>query len=139
EREELNSLYDLSDAYVSLHRAEGYGLTLLEAMRFGKPAIATAYGGNVDFMTEDNTYLVRSKMAEVRADWGPYKKGWAWAEPDLEHAAALMLDVYQNRAEAIRRGAAGRSDVLQNLGPAVVGGMMTERLARILAFTDSQD
>ena len=53
------------DCYVSLHRSEGFGLTPAEAMYLGKPVIATAYGGVMEFMTPENAYLVDHTMTRV--------------------------------------------------------------------------
>jgi len=60
-RDEVYSLLDISDAYVSLHRSEGYGLTMVEAMSLGKPVICTNYSGNTDFTKENNSFLVNYK------------------------------------------------------------------------------
>ena len=58
DRPDLCALLNAADCYLSPHRAEGYGLTLLESMALGKPVIATAYSGNMDFMTADNSYPI---------------------------------------------------------------------------------
>lgn len=108
-REEMNALMYHADCYVSLHRSEGFGLTMAEAMSFGKPVIATAYSGNLDFMNANNSYLVQYEPVELEQDYGPYKKGNVWAEPDLEHAARLMRYVYENQPEAKAIGEKGRS------------------------------
>jgi len=134
-REALNALYYLCDCYVSLHRAEGFALTPAEAMCAGKPVIATAYGGNTDFMTPENSYLVNYRLQELERDYGPYKKGWTWADPDLDEAAALMRRVFERRDEAEATGRRAREDILRLLHPAVVGGLMKERL---LTIADSQ-
>ena len=76
---------------MSLHRSEGFGLTLAEAMHAGKPTIATAYGGNVDFMDNETSCLIDYKLIELERNFGPYMKGAVWAEPDVEAAAAAML------------------------------------------------
>ena len=60
------------DCYVSLHRSEGFGLTMAEAMYFGRPVIATGYSGNLDFMTEENSYLVPHTLVEIGPDANPY-------------------------------------------------------------------
>ncbi len=65
DRRELYSLFTACDAYASLHRSEGFGLTMAEAMALGKPVIATAYAGNMDFMTEENSYLVPYRLMEI--------------------------------------------------------------------------
>ena len=62
---ERNALMASADAYVSLHRSEGFGLTMAEAMTVGKPVIATGYSGNLDFMTEENSFLVHYKVGVV--------------------------------------------------------------------------
>lgn len=95
-------------AYVSLHKAEGLGLTLAEAMAWGKPVIATRYGGVMQFMNDDNGLLVGWKPGSVPERMGPYEKGLRWAEPDLDEAAALMRLVVEHpeRARAVGERAA---------------------------------
>jgi len=89
------SLYASSDVLVSLHRAEGLGLSLLEAMALGRPVIATGFSGNMDFTTDDNSCLVGYEMTPVVASTQyAYSKAFAgdqeWAEPDVDEAAAHM-------------------------------------------------
>ncbi|MBK2297096.1 glycosyltransferase family 4 protein [Francisella philomiragia] len=95
-RQELISLFNASDVYVSLHRAEGLGLGMLEAMSLGLPVVATAYGGNLEFMNEGNSFLVDYTMTTVQEDFGAYKAGWQWADPDINLASEYMLLLYQN-------------------------------------------
>ena len=95
--DEKNALIAACDCYVSLHRAEGLGLTLAEAMTLGKPVIATGYSGNRHFMTDENSFLVDYKLTQVSGDSGPYPSDGRWAEPDLNHAAQLMR-TYRIRA-----------------------------------------
>ena len=104
---EKNAMIANCDCYVSLHRSEGLGLTMAEAMYFGKPVIATAYSGNLDFMTEGNSYLVPFKMTEIGPDAEPYPADKQWAEPDLDAAAAVMREVYE-RPEGATDGAGAR-------------------------------
>ena len=92
---EIATLYASCDVLVSLHRAEGLGLSLLEAMALGKPVVATGWSGNMDFMTPDNSFPVDFTMTQVRASTQPaYGKGMSgtqmWAEPDLPGAARIM-------------------------------------------------
>jgi len=94
------------DCYVSLHRSEGLGLTMAEAMRCGKPVIATGYSGNVDFMNAENSYLCRFSMTPVGAGAEPYSPSALWAEPDIGHAASLMRHVHSNPEEAAAKGRA---------------------------------
>ena len=76
-REELNGLIAACDRYVSLHRSEGLGLTLAEAMMLGKPTIATAYSGNLDFMDENNSLLVGYDLIEIESMPVPTRKAIA--------------------------------------------------------------
>ena len=78
----LGASWRMADCYVSLHRSEGLGLTMAESMVLGKPVIATAYSGNLDFMTEENSFLVPYSWTEVPRGAGPYPAGARWAEPD---------------------------------------------------------
>ena len=134
-RDEVNALYRLSDCYVSLHRSEGFGLTPAEAMAIGKPVIATGYGGNMDFMTEENSYLVRYNLIELDRDHTPYQKGWVWADPDLDHAAELMRCVYDDRQRAAAIGTKAAADISRLLGANAVSKAMRDRLLAIAAET----
>ena len=104
---EMAALFRRADCYVSLHRAEGFGLTLAESMALGKPVIATGFSGNTDFMTPANSYLVDWTLTDVGPDAEHYPEDGTWAEPSLEHAAQLLREVYGDR-EA-RRALAARA------------------------------
>jgi glycosyltransferase involved in cell wall biosynthesis len=119
------------DAYVSLHRAEGLGLTLLEAMALGKPVIATAWSGNTDFMSVANSYPVRYSLVPLERNVGPYPAGALWAEPEVDHAAELMRRVFEDRDEAAATGAAGRAEIEANYFAAPVARLIAQRLALI--------
>jgi hypothetical protein len=107
----LQAMIGLCDCYVSLHRAEGFGLTIAEAMAQGRPAIATGYSGNLEFMTEENSLLVGHRLVPVGADAAFYSSVGRWADPDLEHAAALMREVFEHREAAAARAARGVEDI----------------------------
>lgn len=95
------------DGLVSLHRSEGLGLHLAEAMWLGTPVVATGYSGNLDFMDDDNSLLVGWSPTEVEDGGGVYPSGSRWAEPDLDHAAECLrrlLDDDRLRAELATRG-----------------------------------
>src|SRR5262249_52403809 len=76
--QQKNALLGICDCYVSLHRSEGFGLTMAEAMGLEKPVIATGYSGNVDFMTPHNSFLVDYVTGSVPAGCAPYPVGSAW-------------------------------------------------------------
>jgi len=130
---EMAALFARADCYVSLHRSEGFGLTLAEAMALGKPVIATGYSGNTDFMTPANAYLVDWTLREVGPDAEHYPADGHWAEPSTEHAAALMREVWEDREGARRRGARARADVEATLSARAVGAVARARLERIAA------
>jgi glycosyltransferase involved in cell wall biosynthesis len=132
-REEIDAMVQLADCYVSLHRSEGFGLTMGEAMSHGKPVIATGYSGNMDFMTAANSLAVRHRLIEIDRDHGPYKRGMVWADPDLDHAAELMRWVQANRERARALGERARADIRAQLAPATVGAQVRARLQHIAA------
>ena len=113
EGERLTALTARCDCYVSLHRSEGFGLTIAEAMAFGKPAIATAYSGNLAFMDAQSSYLVPYTLTALEHSVGPYPVGTVWAEPDLDAAANLLREVFDDPEGARARGEAGRAAVAE--------------------------
>ncbi len=110
-RTELGSLMASADCYVSLHRSEGFGLTMAESMALGKPVIATGYSGNLDFMTDENSFLVPFSWTRVPPGADPYPAGSRWAEPDLDAAAAIMRTVVESPDQARAVAVRGREDV----------------------------
>jgi glycosyltransferase involved in cell wall biosynthesis len=128
---ETGTLTALADCYVSLHRSEGFGLTIAEAMALGKPTIATAYSGNLEFMTEENSYLCPSQVAKVGPDHEPYPAESYWSEPDLEEAARLLRHVYEQPEEANARGVRAASDIRSLHNPAVAAAIISARIAAI--------
>jgi glycosyltransferase involved in cell wall biosynthesis len=132
DKPDLNALLRMCDCYVSLHRSEGFGLTMAEALHYGKPTIATAYGGNLEFMNVNNSYLVPFREVEIERTCGPYGRGWEWAEPDTGVAADLMRFVYENPDEARATGRRGAADIRRTLDPRATGELMKERLERLV-------
>jgi glycosyltransferase involved in cell wall biosynthesis len=130
-RAELTALIATADCYVSPHRSEGFGLTLLEAMALGKPVVATNYSGNVDFMTAANSYPIDYRLLALTRDYGPYMRGAEWAEPDLDQMAGAIRDVVAHPDEARARGARARADVERDWSPAATARHVRERLESI--------
>jgi glycosyltransferase involved in cell wall biosynthesis len=129
--QELGSVMAACDCYVSLHRAEGFGLTMAEAMAIGKPVIATGYSGNVDFMNSENSYLIDYAMGRVGAECEIYPPEGEWADPSVEHAAELMRRVRSDPEGARRRGARAAEDIAQKLSPHATGEAMRSRLEEL--------
>lgn len=98
--EAMEDLYLRHDVYLSLHRSEGFGLTILEAMRYGLHAVATGWSGNMDFMTGELAHAVPCALVPMAVPSGPCKGLRArWAEPDVEAAAAILRELHQELAE----------------------------------------
>lgn len=131
DRPALNRLLDSVDCFVSLHRAEGFGLVNAEAMVRGKAVIATAWSGNMDFMDARNSLPVDYRLLTLEADVGPYARGQRWAEPDLDDAAAQMDRVATDGALRQRLGERARADAAALLAPPVVARRIEARLAAI--------
>ncbi|HMP74647.1 MAG TPA: glycosyltransferase, partial [Kiritimatiellia bacterium] len=134
-RPQLNGLFNVVDAYASLHRSEGFGLTLAESMALAKPVLGTAWSSTLDFMTPRNSYLVDYTLTELDRDYGPYKKGQVWAEPDLHHAATLLADIVNHPQEAAARARRAQADIQTNYSPTVIGQRIRSRLTHILQTT----
>jgi glycosyltransferase involved in cell wall biosynthesis len=107
-----NALIGLCDCYVSLHRSEGFGLTMAEALALGKPVVATGYSGNLHFMTRENSYLVDYVSVPIPAGCDPYPVTGTWADPDLHQAADRLREVYERPDIAAAKAQRGREDVL---------------------------
>jgi hypothetical protein len=96
---ELLALFKACDCLVSLHRAEGFGRCIAEALLLSKQVIATEFSGNLDFCHEPRVALVRHSMRKVEAKDYMWGEGQMWAEPDLDHAAELMRSIWQEPRE----------------------------------------
>jgi glycosyltransferase involved in cell wall biosynthesis len=93
----MADLYAQADIYISLHRSEGYGLTIQEAMQYGLPVIATGYSGNTEFMRGEQCFAVPYTLAPVHDPQGAYTAPDAmWAEPDVGRAAGMLREVMEN-------------------------------------------
>jgi glycosyltransferase involved in cell wall biosynthesis len=130
-RDEKNCLIATCDAYVSLHRSEGFGYTLAEAMALGRPVIATDWSGNTDFMTPSNSYPVGYRLRELGQDYGPYASDQLWADPDLDEAARAMREVYEQPQQARRKGERGREEVSARFSASAVARIIGRRIELI--------
>lgn len=105
-------LYAACDVFISLHRAEGYGLPMAEAMAMGRAVVGTAWSGNLDFMRAGNAALVDYTLVEIKDPQGVYA-GSTWAEPSVAHAAEWLERLYASPAlRAELGGAAAQSMTL---------------------------
>ena len=129
--QQTHALIATADCFVSLHRAEGLGLGPAEAMARGKPVIATRYSGNLDFMTDANSYLVDHALCKVGPGCWPYPEEAHWADVDLDHAARLMREVFDDQAAAGERGARAAVEIMNSHSLEVAGRSMRTRLEHV--------
>jgi glycosyltransferase involved in cell wall biosynthesis len=131
----LPSLYAACDAYVLPSRGEGWGLPYLEAMCMARPVIGTRWSGNLEFMNDENAYLIDvDGVVPVDAEQlrdSPLYAGQCWAEPSLRHTQDLLRRVYENRDEARLRGKAAREDVLRRWTTAHQAGRIRSHLEEL--------
>jgi glycosyltransferase involved in cell wall biosynthesis len=130
-RAEVDTLMSLADCFVSLHRSEGFGFGMAEAMALGKPVIGTDYSGNTDYLSEQTGFPVSYRLVPVPSGTYPGHEDQVWAEPDLEHAAWLMRRVAAGNGNAAERVAAGRRSMAENHSAAAVGRQCRDRLERL--------
>jgi glycosyltransferase involved in cell wall biosynthesis len=127
-RARVNGLLSACDAIVSLHRSEGFGLILAEAMSLGKPVVATGWSGNMDFMNVGNSCPVRYELVPLDRSYVHVQEGQQWAEPDLDHAAHLMRRIFDDSAYRTHIGNAARNAIRTQFSPEVAGLRYRRRL-----------
>lgn len=96
--EENLKLMNTADVFVSLHRAEGFGLNIYDSMTIGKRTITTGYSGNMQFQDQKTSNLVNFKRVPFKKIYSTYKISSFWAEPSIEDAANRMRKVFQESA-----------------------------------------
>lgn len=135
-RKKSYGLIQACDCYVSLHRSEGLGLTMAEAMLMSKPVIATNYSGNRDFMAESCSMLVDYRMKPLRGTcpeyvYHIYGEHSSWADPCVEHAASWMRWAYENQDDARSMGGVGQQYATCTLCPENTGRRLRTRIEEI--------
>ncbi len=130
-RDRVLDLMAAADVYVSLHAAEGFGLTLLEAMALGTPVIATAYSGSMDFTTEANSWLVDYDLMATTEQTGPYPPGSVWASPRVDSAVDYMRAVAADRSAVAAKAERARTDALAATSLDAYAARLDEQLRRV--------
>jgi glycosyltransferase involved in cell wall biosynthesis len=131
-RDRLLGLQSVVDCYVSLHRAEGFGFGMIEAMYQRKPVIATGYSGNLEFMTRENSCLVDYTLVPVsKGEYVCDDERFRWADPDIDHAAFHMSRLVRDETLRTRMAERGHRDISQRFSPDRIGALMRKRLVDI--------
>ena len=130
-RYDLIDLFKVSDCFVSLHRAEGFGRGPAEAMLLGKPTIVTNYSGNLEFCNEQNCCLVNYKLIPIESDQYVMPAGQMWADPDENHAAQYMQKLVQDPVYAKEVGDHARDYMVKNFNAEIIGNKYRKRLAEL--------
>lgn len=139
-KDDVMELYGCCDCFVSLHRAEGFGRGIAEALTLNLDVIATGYGGNVEFCEAANASLIRYQLVSLEPDDYVEAGNNYWAEPDLDAAANAM------RSVALKRSARSTADdssdyktALEALfSPTVIGNRYRTRLEMLATAMGSQ-
>lgn len=129
----LNYVISNCDSYISLHRSEGFGLTMAEAMYFGKPVIATGYSGNLEFMNDDNSFLVSAERVSYGSDDLNYDSDTIWSEPSLEKASEYLQKIYQGGEEVKEISDHARITITQDFSLERVGKLIRERSEELIS------
>jgi glycosyltransferase involved in cell wall biosynthesis len=125
------SLIQCADCYASLHRSEGFGLTIAEAIALGVPTIATDFSGNTDFMPANLTERIPYTLTSIKKSLHPYPAGATWADPDLDAAAHALRKIHGDPTGARARAAAAKEMISAQLSPMAVGRRIQERLMHL--------
>ena len=134
ERAEVYALEAACDCFVSLHRAEGFGLAVAECMLLGKPVISTDWSATAEFVHRGNGCPVRAPLVTLDRNHGPYARGQVWADPEVGDAARWMRELHADRALGARLGAAAHATIVERFAPAVIGARYRRRLEAIASW-----
>ena len=127
-RQETLSLISAANCFVSLHRSEGLGLSLIDAMRLGTPLVSTDYSGPRDFATDENAFLVPWRYRAARWEDGPYF-GSTWAEPDIEVASDKIACALEIGEETEKKIVLAKKKVEYHFSRERTGALLAEALA----------
>lgn len=130
-RKEVDSLLNTADALVSLHRSEGFGLPVAEAMALGKPVITTNWSATTEFADETCACPINYRLIELEKTIGPYEKGNFWADADTTHAAEYMQKLWNDKEYREEIGRNARRHISESLTYERAAGIIKDRLRKI--------
>lgn len=128
---EARNLVRCCDCFLSLHRSEGFGRGPAEAMFFGKPAVATGWSGNMEYMNADVSCPVDYSLVPVKNDEYPHAEDQVWADADVGHAAQMLVRLVDDPVYARALGERARAHMLLNYSDVAIGRRYRARLEAI--------
>ena len=128
---EVNSLIADADVFVSLHRAEGFGLVFVEAMLNNTPCIATNWSSNIEFMNEEVACMVDYTFTVLEEDSGPYSKGVKWADANVDTAATYMKRLVEDPKYYNHLVVDGKKYIEKKLGMERISSLLKKRVQEI--------
>lgn len=135
----VKKLYEKSDAYISLHRSEGFGITIADAISYGVPIIVTAYSGNMDFCNPDYNLLVKYKLVKIGHERLRYRKEEMWAQPDQKDFEKKLVDVFKNHKKYLKLADAFRDILSKKISKNKIADLAKKRLVLISKEFDYQN
>lgn len=134
ERQQIYELIKCCDVFVSLHRSEGFGLGLAEAMYLQKPVVSTNWSAPAEFIDENNGCPVNYELVKLENDAGHYRAGQVWANADTDHAAYQLKKLFEDE-NLYRKLALNAADTIkEKFSFDAVGNMMLARLNAMLGW-----
>ena len=130
-RQDSIDLMACCDAYISLHRSEGFGRVIAEAMLLGKPTIATNFSGNIDFCNTSTSYLVDGELVPLQKGDYLFFEGQYWCDPDVNIASERMLQLFEDKSKRERIALAGKHYIEEHHSIAAVSRAYAIRLGEI--------
>ena len=129
--EETAAILAGTDVLLSLHRAEGFGLPVAEVMAYGGVVVSTDHSATAEFVNEENGCPVPCRLLRTARDYGIYRAGTVWAQPDEEAAAAMLRRLYEDPALRRKLGAEAEKTIKEKLSAAAIGERIRRRIACI--------
>lgn len=134
---ERNQIYELikhCDVLISLHRSEGFGLGLAEAMYLKKPVVSTNWSAPAEFININNGCPVNYKLIKLEHDAGHYRAGQVWADPDTDHASHLMKKLYEDKNFYQKLSINAAQSIRNKFSFEIIGGKILARLNAMLGW-----
>jgi glycosyltransferase involved in cell wall biosynthesis len=130
-KEDTLGLNVACDAFISLHRSEGFGRCIAEAMSYGKPVIATNYSGSCEFVREDTACAIDYRLIAVPEESYPNSEGAVWADPDVDDAAVAMRKLVEDEDFRKAKAKTGQKYIRDNFNRTIIGQKYRDRLRSI--------